>query len=153
MERGHAVLLDSNLLLLLAIGLFDDTLIGRRRLDIFTPKDFELLVDLIAGYTTTVTTPHLLTELNNLAHQCVPERRHREFRHFLKLWMTKLQERWEPAAALCNTEGFAALGLADSAVVHLSAEGVAVLSIDLPLCRHLWGQGVAVLNFNHLRDV
>ncbi len=146
------VLLDANLLLFLAIGQFDLRLIGRKRLDIYTTSDFALLARLIERYQRNRTTPHLLTEVSNLADQCVPKSRHREFRSFLADLVKLLDENRVRAEELCATEEFNQLGLADAAITRLADEQTVVFSVDAELCNVLWGRGVNAENFNHLRD-
>jgi rRNA-processing protein FCF1 len=146
------VLLDANLLLFLAVGQFDPNLIGRKRLDIYTTSDFELLKALIDGYQGNRTTPHVLAEVSNLADQCVPRSRHREFRSFLADLVKLLDEKWVPAEEICATEEFSQLGLADAAITRLADEQTVVFSVDAELCNVLWGRGVNAENFNHHRD-
>jgi hypothetical protein len=146
-----SVLLDSNLLLLLAVGLFDSRLIGRKRLDEFTSRDFELLGDLIAVFPVNLTTPHLLAEVNNLADQCVPRQLHRDFRLFLRDFFKGFDERWMKSTELSTTDAFLWLGLSDAAVCQLADENVAVYSVDLELVIVLQGLGLNATNFNHLR--
>jgi hypothetical protein len=152
-EAGSAILLDANLLVLAAVGEFDKSLIGRKRLDEYTTADFNLLTKQIAPFQRNLTTPHLLAELSNLADQCVPRHRHRDFRDFLHTRIiAQLDERWTPAQELCQTDEFRQLGLADAAVCRLATDNILVLSVDAELCNALWGRGVNVENFNNLRD-
>jgi hypothetical protein len=152
-EAGNAILLDANLLVLLVVGQFDGSLVGRKRLDAYLPKVFDLLVKTIAPFRRNLTTPHLLAEVSNLTDQCVPKNRHREFREFFRNDIIgELDERWASANQLCQTAEFMQLGLADAAVCHLADERCLVLSVDLELCNALWGRGVNTENFNDLRD-
>lgn len=152
-EGGRPILLDTNLLVLAVVGRFDRRLIGRKRLDVYTPEDFALLEQTIEPYSRNLTTPHVLVEVSNLAGQCVPKSRHREFREFLESFVIPaLDEHWTPASQLCTTDVFLRLGLADAAICQLADEQTFVLSIDAELCSVLWGRGVNVVSFNHLRD-
>src|SRR5690606_14486178 len=64
------VLLDTNLLLLWLIGRYDRRLIGRhKRTEAYTTDDFQLLDRLTRRCTKRFTTPHVLTEVSNLAAQ------------------------------------------------------------------------------------
>jgi hypothetical protein len=150
----RAILLDAILLLLIAIGQFDKSLIGRKRLDGYVSSDFDLLFALVASFSRNLTTPHLLTEISNLADQCVPKNRYRKFRTFLaEEIFSNLDERWVSAKELSQTNEFHQLGLADAAVCRLVGEKISVLSADMELCNVLWGRGVDVQNFNHLRNL
>jgi hypothetical protein len=151
-HAGRAVLLDANLLVLVAVGQFDPALVGRKRLDVYTAADLPLLERLIAGFSRNLTTPHLLAELSNLADQCVPRGRHREFRIFLREFIAQLDERWTRAEELCQSEEFSQLGLADAALCQLADERIALIYVDAELCSVLWARGVQATNFNHVRD-
>jgi hypothetical protein len=147
----RAVLLDTNLLLLAAVGSFDKTLIGRKRLDEYSSGDFDLLIRLIERYPNTLTTPHLLTELNNLAEQCVPVRRHGDFRVFLAGFIAKLDEQWAPASQICATKAFMRLGLADAAVCHLANNQTTVITTDGMMHRFLLREKVDAHHFHYIR--
>jgi hypothetical protein len=152
-EEGRAILLDANLLVLAVVGRFDRRLIGRKCLDEYAIEHFDLLAQTVAPYSRNLTTPHLLAEVSNLADQCVPKRRHREFRQFLDIVVVPLlDERWTPAVELCQTSEFRRIGLADAAICQLADERTFVLSVDAELCSVLWGRGINVENFSHLRD-
>ena len=63
----RSVLLDTNLLLLLIVGLFDKKLIGKhKRTKEFSEDDFELLINSINGVHTIWVTTHCLAEVSNL---------------------------------------------------------------------------------------
>lgn len=150
-DHGRAILLDANLLVLWIVGNFDRSLVGQRRLDEYTPSDFDLLGELIAGYPRKLTTPHLLTECNNIADKCVPKLYQEDFREFFQAFTGGLDERWMPATGLMATGEFKLLGLADAAVCELSGGSTRVLSVDAQLCNSLWERGADAENFNHLR--
>ncbi len=66
--KRKGVLVDSNLLLLLFVGLFDPARIKKfKRTGHFSEVDFRLLVNFLAYFDKAITTPHILTEVSNLA--------------------------------------------------------------------------------------
>ena len=147
----NAVLLDANLLLLVVVGGFDPALIGRKRLAEYTAADLRRLTGLIAPFARTLTTPHLLAEVSNLADQCVPRDRWPTFRGYLADVYGRLDERWVPAVELGRTPAFARLGLADAAIAHLADGRTLVLSVDAQLCNLLVAVGVTAQNYLRLR--
>ena len=61
------IVVDTNLLLLLVIGITDRSLIAKhKRTRSFEAEDFDLLVSVLAGYDQVVVTPHIMTEVSNL---------------------------------------------------------------------------------------
>jgi hypothetical protein len=156
--KGKSVLLDSNLLLVFLSGSIDPNLFGRfKRVSAYTLKDYDLLVRLLGFFTILLTTPHILTEVSNLANS-LPERIKPEWnRHFAALIASQqdtpgLRERWVPAAELALMSEFAAFGITDAALSALSVEAL-VVTEDYRLSGALRSQGVQVLNFGDLRKL
>ncbi len=144
----RAILFDANLLLLLAVGLFDRSLIGRRRLDEFTVEDFDFLIDYAHSFSNKLTIPHVLAEVSNLSDYCVSKARLREFRAFFSEFVKGLDEQWAAAVGLCAQASFSKLGLSDAAISELATARTEVISVDLDLCIFLEAKGVPVTNFN-----
>jgi rRNA-processing protein FCF1 len=149
-HAGKSVLLDSNLLLVFLAGSLDSRLFGSfKRISDYTLKDYELLVRLLSSFTTLLTTPHILTEVSNLANS-LPERFKPEWhRNIAKLIASQsdtpgLRERW--------TQEFEAFGITDAALANLSSETL-VVTEDYRLSGVLQSQGVSVLNFGDLRKL
>ena len=68
--RGKGVLLDTNLMLLLAVGLYKRERISSfKRTDQYTARDFSLVADIISKFDRRITTPHILAETDNLTRQ------------------------------------------------------------------------------------
>jgi hypothetical protein len=129
---GKSVLLDSNLLLVYLSGSIDPRLFGRfKRVSAYTIKDYELLVRLLGFFSILLTTPHILTEVSNLANS-LPEQFKPEWnQHFAMLIASQqdtpgLRERWMPATDLTQIPEFAALGIKDAALSALSLEALVV---------------------------
>ena len=67
LHRNNGVLVDANLLLLLAIGRFNKSLIpGFERTSNFLIDDYHLLESLVRQFSRIISTPHVLTEVSNL---------------------------------------------------------------------------------------
>jgi hypothetical protein len=68
--RTAGVLVDTNLLLVYFVGAFDPALIPKfKRTRMYTLEDHPLLVRVLGFFEKVVTTPHILTEVSNLAGQ------------------------------------------------------------------------------------
>ena len=149
--RTAGVLVDTNILLLFFIGSVERRLIKRfKRTQGFEQNDFDLTIGFLKLFENRiVTTPHILTEVSNLAGQLGPQKQ-RFFSYFAK-GISQLIEHYEPSANLAQAESFAKFGLTDTAIVKLVKDQFLVLTDDFPLSNYLGKQGVDVLNFNHLR--
>jgi hypothetical protein len=155
---GKSLLLDSNLLLVFLTGAFDPNLFGRfKRVSSYTIKDYELLVRLLGSFTVLLTTPHILTEVSNLANS-LPERfKPNWYQNFAMLISSAqdtpgVRERWMPATELAKMSEFAAFGITDAALTSLSSEAL-VVTEDHRLSGVLRSRGIPVLNFGDLRKL
>jgi hypothetical protein len=149
--RREGLLIDSNLLLLLFVGLHDPTRIEKfKRTAQFTVGDFELLVDYIGQFKEVITTPSILTEVSNLLGQLPGNLRYSFCQHFAHA-LKDLHEQYTPSQELCDEKAFPKFGLTDMAILRAAGGKYRVLTDDLRLTQHLLSQNVDVINFNHLR--
>lgn len=149
--RSKGVLVDTNLLLLYFVGLYDRTRIPKfKRTASFSDQDFELLARLLALFQRVVTTPNVLTEVNSLSNQLPEHIKNDYYRAFSRI-VTILDEYYVPSATAASIAGFPRFGLTDSAIKELAHDRYLVLSDDLKLTVHLQENGIDAINFNHLR--
>ena len=148
----QGILIDTNVLLLLLIGSFDRELIRdfRRFSGTYVEEDYETLLVLLRRFNRIVTTPNILTEVNNL---CGRPTAYLGEAYFVSLaqYITTLDERYIRSTDLARLDGFNSFGLTDCAIGELAARTFLVLTDDLRLYRHLEGRSIDVVNFNHLR--
>jgi|SRR3954452_22944379 hypothetical protein len=146
-----AVLLDSNLLVLLIAGNTDRGYVGRhRRLRAYNESDFDLLVEFIAPMSAIIVTPNVLTETSNLLRQIAEPARiqiAQTFRAFVAL----AQERYVESATAVEEPDFPMLWLTDAAILHELSDALVLLTADLDLYLAAIRQGHSAVNFNHLR--
>jgi rRNA-processing protein FCF1 len=149
--RGSGVLVDTNLLLMYFVGVHDPGEIARfKRTTRFTSEDHALLLDFLGRFRRLVTTPHILTEVSNLAGQMADRTRAGIF-ETLSAGMVLLDEQHDPAAKLASDPSFRRFGITDSAVLHRARGRYLVLTDDFRLSQYLQSEGVDVFNFHHLR--
>jgi rRNA-processing protein FCF1 len=148
--RSKGALLDANLLLLYLVGKTN-----RRRLrdfkpcDVFEIEDFDLLEDLVQCLGKVFTTPHILTEISNLAK--LRDKELAAFRKVYKLAVEQMDEFRDESREVVSDEAFMPLGLTDAAIVMLQHRKLLVMTTDLRLWDTLHQRGVDAVNFNHLR--
>jgi hypothetical protein len=149
--RWEGLLIDSNLLLLLFVGLCDRNRIQKfKRTAQFTIRDFERLAAFIGRFKEVVTTPSILTEVSNLLGQLPDSLKYSFYRHFAHA-MKNMHEQYTPSQELGNEKGFPRFGLTDTAILQAASGRYLVLSDDLRLTRYLLSQNITVINFNQLR--
>ncbi len=150
-RRG--LVLDSNLLLLLLVGLHNPNLIGDgkyNRLQKYDLEDFNILVRFRKLFSRTATTPHILTELSNLANDFSQSIRARCFNSF-RSGFVGLDEIAIPSSQAVNRREFSFLGLTDCILAELTLIFL-VVSDDARLVKKLGQSGLESFNFNHLRQ-
>jgi hypothetical protein len=146
--RNGAILVDSNLLLLLLIGKTNERRIERfSRTQMYTLENLRLLRDFVRQFRKIVTTPHVLTEVSNLAKIGSDELA--SMRAEFRLLVAGIQEVFEPSREIMATSAFMRLGLADAAIRLIATESILVLTDDLPLYHLLSTSGIDAINFRY----
>ena len=149
-HRANGLLIDTNLLLLHLVGRTNKNRIPLfKRTQRYTLDDFELLEILVSQFTTLITTPHLLTELNSLARLQEPELS--KLRTMFKETVEQTQEYYDESRKIVSDASFNRLGLADAAIATLCRRSLLVLTDDLELYYALTVRGFDAINFNHIR--
>jgi hypothetical protein len=148
---GRPAILDSNLLLLQWCASFNRELVsGFKRLNCFRTEDIDLLSETLKIFSSVRTTPHVLTEVSNLANSLPKWVKDDWAEHFSRL-VQVIPEEWARAASIATSE-FMWLGLTDAALAALATTHV-ILTIDFPLSNSLESRGLNVINFTHLRSL
>jgi len=149
-HRASGLLIDTNLLLLYLVGKTNKNRIQAfKRTRQYSVQDFDLLEILISQFTTLITTPHLLTELSNLAALQGPELS--RLRTLFKETVEQTQEFYDESRRIVSDAAFSRLGLADAAIATLCRRSLLVLTDDLELYHALTTRGFDAINFNHIR--
>lgn len=145
------VIVDTNLLLMYMVGAHDPDEIPRfKRTKQFTSEDHALLTRFLGLFRRVVTTPHILTEVSNLAGQLADTTRTGVF-ETLSAGIALFDERHTPASDLAGDPAFPRFGIADTAVLREAKGRYLVLTDDFRLSQYLQSEGVDVFNFHHLR--
>jgi hypothetical protein len=149
--RRRGVLVDANMLLLKFVGdCIPEAIESFRRTRQFTLADYSTLQSLLRPFHRIVTTPHILTEVSNLAGQ-IDESRRRALFDVFAAGIAELSEESAASAEISAKPEFRWLGLTDAGIVTIARARLLVLTVDLPLSSYLERQHMAVLNFNHIR--
>lgn len=156
--KGKAVLLDSNLLLVFMAGLLGAQIFKAfKRVSSYRFSDYELLRRLLGCFSSLFTTPHILTEVSNLAEGLTGTYKRDWNANFAALVGSEktrigVREKWTSAAELSERPEFLPFGIADTALTHLSSEAL-VVTEDYRLSGFLKKRGIPVLNFGDLRKL
>ncbi|EGK73586.1 hypothetical protein METUNv1_00217 [Methyloversatilis universalis FAM5] len=149
-----SVLVDSNLLLLLIVGLTSrDYVAKHKRLREFTPEDFDLLKEQLSVASEILVTPNTLTETSNLIDHIGEPARSKIFSKLRELVsLSSTRETYLPSHSALSRLELPRLGLTDCALLDACASGTPLITVDLHLYLAAVSAGNKALNFNHLRD-
>ena len=151
-HRVKGIVLDTNILILLAVGSFDQNQISKfKRTQNFELTDFLLLRDFVSEFKKIIVTPNVLTELSNLTDKWNKQTTNYRFFKYLAELIKKLEERTFDSRFLADKTAFVKLGLTDCSLSELGQEQLLVLTDDLELAHFLETQKLPCLNFNHIR--
>lgn len=150
--RSKGILVDTNLMVLLVVGTYEIQRISSfKRTRQYTIEDFALVMRVLELFERRITTPHILTEVDNLTRQ-LPETEHSAISETLTHLVSTLFEVHEPAAAIMRMDLYPDLGLTDCVTVSLSRD-LLVITDDYRLSNILSAAGRDALNINHIRDL
>ena len=133
-HRLKGVLVDTNLFVLFLVGTVNpQRILNFKRTQDFTPDDFHLLTKLIDYFGKLIVTPHVLSQVSDLAD--LHGRELLMIRRLFKLVVeTLVEESYEPARKLVSDPLFERLGLADAAIAAASPQQPATRSPAPPSC-------------------
>ncbi len=158
---GKDLLIDSNLLVLLVVGLVRPESVGGKRLEKYTLPHFETLCQTIVSAGRVILTPHVLAETSNLVKMALYGEPQREALAVLMLdelpfgdensrQAKVVMERHVPKISLSleivNRPGIADAGLLSAAMT----ERHVLVTDDADLYWGALSQGSAAENFNHV---
>jgi hypothetical protein len=149
--KNSGLILDTNLLLLVAVGDYDPRRISSfKRTSQFAISDFQLLQRVIVQFSRLCTTPNILTEVDNLGRQ-LQQSEWEQFSLSMRKLSLKLVEFTEASVRVTGDSRYSKLGLADTATI-LKLQSHLLLTDDLRLSGMATSAGLDAINFNHIRQ-
>lgn len=151
--KSKGILIDTNLLLLVAVGTYaPQRILTFKRTLQYTLEDYALILRFLERVDRRVTTANILTEVDNLARQL------REDEHFaiseaiFKIVSTSI-EIYKPSIEVTHTDAYPKIGLADCVTMAAAVDEILILTDDFALSNRLASIGCDVLNINHIRNL
>lgn len=151
--QKYGVLIDTNLLVLLAVGLVDPNLISKhKKLNAYTDQSFKILFGIFTSCRKILISSHIIAETSNLmTHGMYGEL---ETNVFLALKgiidLEVFHELHIQAEHITKNESYLKYGISDSGLLELIKEKIVLLTDDYRLSGYAESKGLDVLNFNHL---
>jgi hypothetical protein len=149
-HRASGILIDANLLLLLAVGQYrPDRVESFKRTAAYSRKDLGILRQLASRFEKRWTTPNILTEVDNLGRQ-LKSNEHVNFSNSMRKLVKNYLEVHQSFEKAVLLNEYDRLGLTDS-ISLLQSKNCLLLSDDLPLYIRACQIGHDAINFNHIR--
>jgi len=151
MHARNGVILDTNVLLVLTVGLWNSKAISEyKRTSSYSADDFVLLSSIVERVGKIVTTPHILTEVCNLTDSL--NRQHGcQIYQTLALLQQDARERRQEAVRLMTDPLFLTFGLADTSLIDASKKRHLVITDEAACYAAIVSSGGLAINLNHLR--
>jgi hypothetical protein len=147
--RSRGIIVDTNLLLLIAIGLYDVRRISTfKRTNKFDASIFNAVMAVVEQFEQRYTTPYLVAELDNLS-RLLPMNEWRAISGILQRLVPSLIEIYDiDSRGLIAHSLHAEIGISDCSIAMMS--DVLIFTDDLPFAARMEGLGRDVLNVGHL---
>jgi hypothetical protein len=145
------VLIDTSPLLLLLVGAYDESLIGRfKRVSRYSRTDFDLLVQFLAGRKVCVT-PGVLAEVSNLAMKLKRGEFGRLVDHNIQE-LKRMDERYVAKDVILEEEVLKRVGVTDTSLLVAAKERDGeILTADHPLFSRCGGMGISATHMDELQ--
>lgn len=151
--KARGILIDTNLLLLVVIGAYaTERILTFKRTLQYTLDDYALMVRILANVEKRVTTPNILTEVDNLARQ-LPVAEHAAVSEVIAQLVSTSFEVWAPSKEITQTDLYPRIGLSDCVTMAVANNDVLVITDDFELSNRLASVGCDALNINHIRNL
>jgi hypothetical protein len=149
-HKNTGVFFDTNLMVVIVVGSYKAEWLGKHRRTLaFDMAEYRLLMRLLGRCEKRLTTPNILTEVDNLSRQ-LPQNEHVWIaEHFNKL-AANMFEIYHQSYEHLGGDLHCKVGLTDAILIHLSASHL-VVTADFPLASRIEAMGRNVINFNHIR--
>ena len=152
--KAKGVLIDTNLMVLIAVGTYNQLRVGTFKRTIeYTLDDLEMMLRIIAYFDRHFTTPNILTEVDNLTRQ-LPEAEHGGLAAAFAQLVSRQFEIYVQSQQTVQHATYARLGLADWATAMAAAgQNALIITDDLRLSNMLSSLGMDAININHIRTL
>ncbi|MBI4121869.1 MAG: hypothetical protein HY461_00905 [Parcubacteria group bacterium] len=150
-----ALLVDTNILVLLFVGLYNPALIKDcDTTNRYSKEDFELLKQILRCFKKCIITPHVVAELSNLSKKSFKGERLCHYVHVVVEQLKSFEEQHLDLSSLLGSDIqlICQLGFTDVGIYELSQRlNVPVITDDMPMCAR-FERSIPMINFQLLRN-
>lgn len=149
------LIIDTNLLLLYLVGIYDVNLITNfKRTAKYTSEDFNIIDNFLKYFNKVITTPYILSELSNLSLQIKEPKKKDYFIYLIKVLKQYYEEHIAKDTILDSRELYLLpqIGFTDLSIIEaVKKNEYLVFTDDFKLTGYLQSLKFDVINLNHIR--
>jgi rRNA-processing protein FCF1 len=147
------ILIDSNALVVLIIGLVDDRLISKHKTtSIYTKKDFLQLLQVIGDFKRLMVLPNIWTEVDNLLNRFSGNYKWKYIQS-IKFMIQESSEKYLESKLGIENIFFADLGLTDSLILEAGKNCEFIVTSDSKLSDYAIANGIKVYDMVKKRNI
>lgn len=149
-EKG--ILLDTNILLLLLVGLCNPSYIKDcKRIKKYTEDDFRLLLGIVKSFSRLIVTPHILAEVSNFSDKMFRGKQLPQYFSVFVKNLTESKESYHEKKYILKNKFLPKVGVADVSMFILARnKKYLVITGEGPLTNLIRSQGFDVVRFEEL---
>jgi rRNA-processing protein FCF1 len=141
------VIIDTNILILFLAGQINENRIKNyTRNSLYTKEDYYLLLNILSNYDRIITSPNILTEVDNILNRLTGEDKYR-YLILIKAIYKQTIEKYIRTETVSQNWYFDTLGITDSAILMMAKESELLISGDSSLCDYAKSLNIKTFDF------
>jgi predicted nucleic acid-binding protein len=141
------VIIDTNVFILFLAGQINENKIKNyTRNSLYTKEDYYLLLNILSNYDRIITSPNILTEVDNILNRITGEDKYK-YLILIKTIYNQTIEKYIKTKEISQNWFFDTLGITDSAILMMAKESELLISGDSSLCDYAKSLNIKTFDF------
>jgi rRNA-processing protein FCF1 len=141
------VIIDTNIFILFLAGQINENRIKNYTSNsLYTKEDYYLLLNILSQYDRIITSPNILTEVDNILNRITGEDKYK-YLILVKTIYKQTLEKYIKTETISQNWHFDALGITDSSILMMAKESELLISGDSSLCDYAKSLNIKTFDF------
>jgi predicted nucleic acid-binding protein len=141
------VIIDTNIFILFLAGQINENKIKNyTRNSLYTTEDYYLLLNILSHYDRIITSPNILTEVDNILNRITGEDKYK-YLTLVKAIYKQTIEKYIKTEVVSQNWFFDTLGITDAAILMMAKESELLISGDSSLCDYAKSLNIKTFDF------
>jgi len=141
------VIIDTNIFILFLVGQINENRIKNyMRNSLYTKEDYYFLLSVLADYDRIITSPNILTEVDNILNRIGGEDKYK-YLVLVKTMYKQTIEKYIKTEMITQNWYFDSLGITDSSILMMAKDCELLISGDSSLCDHAKSLNIKTFDF------